>query len=123
MISDVLFRGCRAAGRIESLLWATQHVRKKLDAYQPRRTDMKLYLLLSEEPPEEHIEPLIISAGTPQQAFALWEGHYGFPWRCLINEIPPVADEPRVMAWNPPSWFPTGEEGDDAMHGRLIDDE
>lgn len=55
---------------------------------------MKLYILHSDEPRSEHIDDQIIAANSPEQAFRLW---YGFPWKCSMNEIPAVPDEPQVM--------------------------
>jgi hypothetical protein len=72
---------------------------------------MKLYLVHSGEPRSEHIDDQIIAANSPEEAFALWEGFYGFPWRCHMNEIPAVAETPQVMKWNPPTRF----KPDDAL--------
>jgi hypothetical protein len=66
---------------------------------------MKLYFVHSVAPRREHIDDQIIAAETPEQAYQLWSGFYGFPWPCSMNLIPPVGDVARVEKWNPPIRF------------------
>lgn len=75
------------------------------DDHDVKDQTMRLYLISPDVPPDEHIDPLIVSAETPEQAFELWTAHYGYGWPCHCNEIPPVSHEAQIENWNPPVWL------------------
>ncbi len=72
---------------------------------------MKLYIVHSKAPREEHLYTMFIAAESPEQAFEQWTGHYGYPWPCSMNEVPSLPTEAGPVNWNPPVRFP--EEGQD----------